>query len=65
MSDGAIEAVLEEVKLGYLSSRYGGTRLSRNWQDELSLGEQQVLRLGLRGTCHGYHEGRGRRGARA
>lgn len=42
LADSALEAILEHVQLGYLSKRYGGLDQTRDWQDELSLGEQQV-----------------------
>lgn len=41
-TDSALESILENVQLGYLSKRYGGLKQTRDWQDELSLGEQQV-----------------------
>lgn len=37
-----LEGILEQVQLGYLCSRFGGLGANRDWQDELSLGEQQV-----------------------
>lgn len=37
-----LEGFLEQVQLGYLCSRFGGLGATRDWQDELSLGEQQV-----------------------
>lgn len=37
-----LEDILERVQLGYLSERCGGLDTIRDWQDELSLGEQQV-----------------------
>lgn len=42
LTDSALESVLEEVQLGYLSGRYGGLDARRDWKDELSIGEQQV-----------------------
>ncbi|CAM9735596.1 unnamed protein product [Sphacelaria rigidula] len=42
-TDSALESILENVQLGYLSKRYGGLKQTRDWQDELSLGEQQRL----------------------
>lgn len=41
-TEAALEGILEEVQLGYLCSRFGGLGANRDWQDELSLGEQQV-----------------------
>lgn len=41
-SPASLEGVLEQVQLGYLCSRTGGLGATRDWQDELSLGEQQV-----------------------
>lgn len=38
----SLEGVLDQVQLGYLCSRTGGLGATRDWQDELSLGEQQV-----------------------
>lgn len=43
--DAVLEEHLGAVQLGYLSSRYGSIHVTRNWQDELSLGEQQVWLL--------------------
>lgn len=37
-----LEGVLDQVQLGYISARTGGLDTTRDWQDELSLGEQQV-----------------------
>lgn len=37
-----LETILEHVQLNYLSKRLGGLETTRDWQDELSLGEQQV-----------------------
>lgn len=41
-TNSALEGILEEVQLGHLSARYGGLAETRDWQGELSLGEQQV-----------------------
>eukprot|EP00903_Cladosiphon_okamuranus_P008953 g8567.t2 len=43
LTEPTLEGILEEVQLGYLSSRFGGLGTNRDWQDELSLGEQQRL----------------------
>ncbi|XP_058185116.1 ABC transporter D family member 1 [Rhododendron vialii] len=43
--DGRLKAILENVKLLYLLEREGGWDTSQNWEDILSLGEQQ--RLGM------------------
>lgn len=43
LDDSALEGILEDVQLGYLSKRYGDLDQTRDWQDELSLGEQQRL----------------------
>lgn len=37
-----LETILEHVQLDYLYKRLGGLETTRDWQDELSLGEQQV-----------------------
>lgn len=41
-SPTSLETILEHVQLDYLSKRSGGLQTTRDWQDELSLGEQQV-----------------------
>lgn len=43
--DERLQAVLEDVKLAYLLEREGGWDVTANWEDMLSLGEQQ--RLGM------------------
>ncbi|CAN0152237.1 unnamed protein product, partial [Scytosiphon promiscuus] len=43
-STSFLENILEQVQLGYLSGRSGGLDETRDWQDELSLGEQQARR---------------------
>lgn len=43
--DDRLHAVLEDVKLAYLLEREGGWGAAANWEDMLSLGEQQ--RLGM------------------
>lgn len=43
--DARLKAILENVKLLYLLEREGGWDTSQNWEDILSLGEQQ--RLGM------------------
>jgi len=40
-----LKTILENVKLIYLLEREGGLGATRNWDDVLSLGEQQ--RLGM------------------
>lgn len=42
LTTASMEGILEQVQLGYLCSRSGGLGAVRDWQDELSLGEQQV-----------------------
>lgn len=42
LTPASMEGILEQVQLGYLCSRSGGLGAVRDWQDELSLGEQQV-----------------------
>ncbi|CAN0296307.1 unnamed protein product [Hapterophycus canaliculatus] len=39
-----LEGILEQVQLGYVCGRSGGLDETRDWQDELSLGEQQARR---------------------
>lgn len=41
-----LEGILERVQLGYLCGRSGGLEETRDWQDELSLGEQQARERG-------------------
>lgn len=41
-SPESLKSILEQVQLGYLCDRSGGLGATRDWQDELSLGEQQV-----------------------
>lgn len=57
-SSEILEAVLEQVQLGYVSARTGGLDTTRDWQDELSLGEQQVgkasVGVAVRGWCRGH-----------
>lgn len=55
LDDSALEGILEDVQLGYLSKRYGDLDQTRDWQDELSLGEQQVRFL-LYAFCCFYLE---------
>lgn len=43
--DKHLRSILEKVKLLYLLEREGGWDTSQNWEDILSLGEQQ--RLGM------------------
>ncbi len=43
--DQRLKSILEDVKLVYLLEREGGWDASANWEDMLSLGEQQ--RLGM------------------
>ncbi|CAN0130773.1 unnamed protein product [Ectocarpus sp. 6 AP-2014] len=43
LTPASMEGILEQVQLGYLCSRSGGLGAVRDWQDELSLGEQQRL----------------------
>lgn len=43
--DEHLRSILENVKLVYLSEREGGWDANMNWEDILSLGEQQ--RLGM------------------
>ena len=45
-SPSTLEGILEQVQLGYLCSRFGGLGANRDWQDELSLGEQQASSFG-------------------
>lgn len=40
--DTALQHILDDLHIGYLTQRYGGLDARRDWQDELSLGEQQV-----------------------
>lgn len=50
-NNSVLEDILGEVQLGYLSDRYGGLDATRDWQDELSLGEQQVCCFLCRRVC--------------
>lgn len=43
--DSHLQTILENVKLVYLLEREGGWDANQNWEDILSLGEQQ--RLGM------------------
>ena len=43
--DRRLRTILEDVRLVYLLDREGGWDASANWEDMLSLGEQQ--RLGM------------------
>lgn len=45
MLDRQLRTILEDVRLVYLLDREGGWDASANWEDMLSLGEQQ--RLGM------------------
>jgi ABC-type uncharacterized transport system fused permease/ATPase subunit len=47
--DERLQAVLEDVKLAYLLEREGGWDVTANWEDMLSLGEQQRLGMVRRG----------------
>lgn len=45
MLDSCLKNILENVRLNYLLEREGGWDANMNWEDTLSLGEQQ--RLGM------------------
>ncbi|KAL6972862.1 ATP-binding cassette sub- D member 1 [Sarracenia purpurea var. burkii] len=51
--DAHLKTILENVKLLYLLEREGSWNTSQNWEDTLSLGEQQ--RLGMRPALIPFH----------
>jgi len=50
MLDRRLRTILEDVRLVYLLDREGGWDASANWEDMLSLGEQQRLGMVSSGT---------------
>jgi ABC-type uncharacterized transport system fused permease/ATPase subunit len=48
--DRRLRTILEDVRLVYLLDREGGWDASANWEDMLSLGEQQRLGMVSSGT---------------
>ena len=58
-SSAFLEGILEEVQLGHLPARNGGLDTTRDWQDELSLGEQQVRWRRSALACNGARSGVG------
>lgn len=58
-TSASLESILEDVQLGYLCKRCGGLGSTRDWQDELSLGEQQVRAVGCQSAALSYQCWRG------